>query len=537
MINLWRNSEVFDDSIPRIEMCINCWEIAMMKRIETLLKNCVMSKKAFCIVVTAFFAVCIIPLIWIGKFNVMSADDFAYGVDVHNTWMSTYSLWESIKEAGNVVTERYFSWQGTYSSIFFMALNPLIFNDSLRFVIPIVFIGLYSFSTIYFIFCLFQTLGIERKCESWGVFIIALIENIVFVLSIDSPVEGFFWYNGATHYMFMHALMLFFLGMFLSLNRIIGQGKIIKKILFLLLYIISAIIVGGGNYISALQCIEIVVILIVVQALIKKLSVWHVSGFLILCIGFLTSVLAPGNSIRQGSSNGMGAIKAILNSFVVAIKDIPEWTTPIFVVGMLLIIPILYNLSKKVAFDFKYPLLVIGLVFCLYSSLYAPCLYGVGNVDSGRMRNIIQTSFYLYFVVALFYLLGNFGRKVEKGDRTWKKDIKEVFSIVSRYKMQYLWLMIVVMGAIILFTGDKNYYSSVSAFRSIVIGEAREYYNQAVERQRIIEGDEMDIYFEPFSVKPHVLFYADYVTKDDANNWINRTAANYFGKNSIQLKE
>ena len=509
----------------------------MLKKIKTILKKSMVNKKTFYIVMIVFFAVCVIPLIWIGRYNVMSADDFAYGVEVHARWIATGSLWESIIEASRVVIDRYFSWQGTYSSVFFMALNPLIFNDGLGFVAPIMFIGLYSLSTFYFIRCCFRRLGVEKREDYLWVTIISIVEIIVFVLSIESPVEGFFWYNGATHYMFMHAFMLLFLGTFITLDILIEQDKKAVKVLGLLLYFISAVIVGGGNYISSLQCMELCIVLMMLQILAKRISFWHVSGLLVLGTGFLCSVFAPGNSVRQASSGGMGVVEAILNSFLLAIKDIKDWITPIFIIGMLLLIPILYELTKIAKFKFKYPILVIGLEFCLYASLYAPCLYGVGNVDSGRMRNIIQASFYLYVIVGMFYVLGNMRNNIERVDKIWKQDLKAVLGITCKYKVQYLWLAFVCMGIVLLFTGDKNYYSSVSAVRSIVIGEARDYYNQVMVRQDIIKSEDMDIYLDPISVKPHVLYYSDYVPKNDVNNWINRTAANYFGKNSIQLKE
>lgn len=509
----------------------------MLEKIKTILKEHMENEKTFYIVLVACLAVCVIPLIWIGRYNVMSADDFAYGVEVHTTWLSTGSLWESIIEAGRVVADRYFSWQGTYSSVFFMALNPLIFNNGLGFIAPILFIGLYSLSTFYFIRCCFSGLGVQRKEDYLWVTVIALVEVMVFVLCIESPVEGFFWYNGATHYMFMHAFMLLFLGTFITLDSLTWQDKKTVKVFRLLLYFISAVIVGGGNYISSLQCMELCIVLMLLQIIAKRISFWHVSGLMVLGAGFLCSVIAPGNSVRQASSSGMGVVEAVLNSFLLAIKDIKDWITPIFIIGMLLLIPILYELTKVAKFKFKYPILVIALEFCLYASLYAPCLYGVGNVDSGRMRNIIQASFYLYVIAAMFYVLGNLRTNIERTDRVWKQDLMAVLGITRKYKLKYLWLAFGCMVIVLLFTGDKNYYSSVSAARSIVIGEASDYYSQSMERQKIIEGEEMDIYLEPISVKPHVLYYSDYVPKDHANNWINRTAANYFGKNSIQLKE
>ena len=62
-----------------------------------------------------------VPLLFISKYNHMSADDYAYGSQTHEVWQETGSVVETIKTAGTTVIDYYGRWQGTFSSIFLMA--------------------------------------------------------------------------------------------------------------------------------------------------------------------------------------------------------------------------------------------------------------------------------------------------------------------------------------------------------------------------------------------------------------------------------
>ena len=44
-------------------------------------------------------AVSLLPLLLLGRYNVMCADDYDYGRAVHDTWLATGSVWQSIRTA------------------------------------------------------------------------------------------------------------------------------------------------------------------------------------------------------------------------------------------------------------------------------------------------------------------------------------------------------------------------------------------------------------------------------------------------------
>ena len=56
----------------------------------------------------------LLPLLWLGRYNVMCIDDYDYGRQVHDTWMETGSLGQSVMTAWRQNMEFYQDWQGTY---------------------------------------------------------------------------------------------------------------------------------------------------------------------------------------------------------------------------------------------------------------------------------------------------------------------------------------------------------------------------------------------------------------------------------------
>lgn len=69
-------------------------------------------------------AVSLLPLLLLGRYNVMCADDYDYGRAVHDTWLATGSVWQSIRTAWQQNMTFYRDWQGTYVSCFLMAGCP-----------------------------------------------------------------------------------------------------------------------------------------------------------------------------------------------------------------------------------------------------------------------------------------------------------------------------------------------------------------------------------------------------------------------------
>ena len=90
----------------------------------------------------------LIPTVYLGKYNFMKADDFSYGSTTHNVYLSTGSLWETVKEAVNVSKTTYETWQGTFSSVFLMSLQPGVFDYRLYKLVSAMMISMIVISSL-----------------------------------------------------------------------------------------------------------------------------------------------------------------------------------------------------------------------------------------------------------------------------------------------------------------------------------------------------------------------------------------------------
>ena len=154
-------------------------------------------------------------LFYIGRYAVMAADDYTYGLEPRQAWLATGSLLEVIKMAFGTIFESRAEWQGTYMSIFLMGLNPGVLNERLTVFISFI---------ILIPYCLGIALFFKELCKRFfsqdksSVITIVLCTIFVTVQTFYDPSEAIYWYNGAIHYMFMQSMLLLLFGVMLKLD-------------------------------------------------------------------------------------------------------------------------------------------------------------------------------------------------------------------------------------------------------------------------------------------------------------------------------
>jgi len=87
-------------------------------------------RKAFVLSCLPFFLISLLPVCRLAFYAHPAGDDYAYGVAAHLAWTDTHSLSAVLAAAVSNVKGYYTSWQGTYSSIFLMSLQPAIFQSA-----------------------------------------------------------------------------------------------------------------------------------------------------------------------------------------------------------------------------------------------------------------------------------------------------------------------------------------------------------------------------------------------------------------------
>ena len=97
-----------------------------------------------CFIMLTLFLISLLPVCRLAFYAHPAGDDYAYGVAAHLAWTDTHSLSAVLAAAVSNVKGYYTSWQGTYSSIFLMSLQPAIFSQRLYFLTTFLTVGLFS---------------------------------------------------------------------------------------------------------------------------------------------------------------------------------------------------------------------------------------------------------------------------------------------------------------------------------------------------------------------------------------------------------
>lgn len=483
-------------------------------------------KMAVCAAV--LFVLSVIPLLLLGRYNVMCIDDYNYGMRVHDTWTATGSLRQSIQTAVTQTKDFFVDWQGTYVSCFLMAVCPMNFRYEAAFIVPVIMIGMFSIST--FLFgrqILIKWLGSDGQRASFVMFLLLFM----FYQIMEAPFEGIYWYNGATHYVLMESLL------FLMLTLVSGilwaeekKGMIFRCIPAVLL----GIIVGGGNLVTALQAEIVLVFLLIFACVTKRKKAFYVLlPFLAFTTGFLCNILAPGNAARASLDTDVGysAVAAVVLSFYYAVVFMIGWTKAFAILLWLALLPVLWQIGKKSEKSFEHPVWVTAGAFCILSAMFTPTLYAVGMVGLSRVDNIIQMVYYLCLFFVTVYWFGWFSHRKETSSAGVAFG---VFLEKAGNRMTAACVLLVLLTWVL--TADKNTYTGISALRSLVNGDAAVYYEEAMERHRLyVDETVTDVVVKPFSVRPALFNFEDLTA--DEGNWLNLAVADYYHKNSVCIEK
>lgn len=481
-------------------------------------RNLISEKK---LATVSFILLCIsiMPLLVLGRYNVMSADDYSYGIGVHDTWIATGSLLQAVQSAIAHTKEFYYSWQGTYTSCFLMSMCPMHFGIKNVFLVPVIMIGMFSLSTYLLVRQILVRWFGGNKISS--IYIGCLLLFLYWQV-LDAPADGIYWYNGATHYVLMQSFLFL---MITAVSGIIWTECKRNKVIWCIMASVDGVIVGGGNLVTGLQA-QIILILLLLYSFQKKRknSVYVLIPLVCFTVGFLVNIVAPGNMVRSGtSSKGYSAVISIIASFYYTVIYIGRWTSIMVVLVWFSSVPIMWRAVQKSQRKFAYPVLVTLGVFCLIAAMFTPSLYAIGQVGQERINNIIQMVYYLgLFSVTTYWF----------GWLTHRKKSKVFSNLFEKYGNVLALGCMVIFISVWIFTADKNTYAGISALRSLVKGDAEVFYEEEMERYEMYtDEDRKDVVVKTHSVRPYVFDSRD--VSWDVNNWINVTMAHYYHKNSI----
>lgn len=490
------------------------------------MKSAKMESKISMLLIALFIAG-LIPIFLLGRYDYPSADDYGFSVYSHVAWMQSHSVIQVLKGAGETVIERWYGWQGTFSSIFVMALQPGIWG--MYSLVPWIMIGAMTCSTLFFFYVFFRKFIQVRPAIFFSISMIYLI--FALECMVDKT-QGFFWFNGAAHYMIPHSVALCLFSLFILMMT--EEKKTFRRMVSACFL---AAFTGGANYITALITLVLFVSAIALLLFMKQKQKCGLLllPFLIFLAAFLLNVLAPGNAVRQAEMTVRpGVIKSILLSFYYCVEYMVDtwfdWTYFLFVFALL---PFLWEAVKAFGKRFSYPvpLLVFAYSYGVLSAMFTPSLFAGGETGGGRIFNIMFLDFMILTILNIFYFMGWLYRKL---------GLAEQISSSCLEKADVKWYLLAVL-CFGIFVGamytkvNPDYFTSTSALYSLMTKEGRDYGIETAEREAMlkqtVESDTADIAIPRLTIHPYLLFWSD--IEEDAGDWTNKSMARYYGKDSI----
>jgi hypothetical protein len=474
----------------------------------------------------------------LGQYNYPTGDDLGYSAVVRQSLVGGGSVLDAFFLAITNSIQTYFSWQGCYAATFLTSMQPGIWGDSFYPLTTWILLGTFLLSQLYFFHWFFHTVCKQRV--SIGVFVWSIVACLQ-IYDMPYPNEAFYWYCGAMAYTFFNSIALIYLTMLgkllLDKQRKSTLGKL-KRILLIACSIFLGFFIGGGNFATGL-CICVLVFCLLAFCVWRKVGVRLVlPAIIVLWIGFLINIIAPGNAIRQSSipaEISVPALEAVWLSIRHMAFSIRVYcNVQVFILAACLA-PILWRGARKVNWDFRYPLLFVGLAFGVYASMLAPISYANGSYGPQRMSCIIWANFFYWLLFTEFYLIGWLAKKSER-IKLEKIISHPLISKIRRFPFMLPLFTLLCGITFVLSTMAIGYKNSTAyqAYRSWRIGDAVAYAREMDERLEVLEDDSVtDVYFHPIHNRPLLLFYCDIT--DDPQGYFNTSMAQYYGKESVNL--
>jgi hypothetical protein len=518
----------------------------------------------------------LIPLLIIGQYDYPSADDYTMGLGTRLIYEETGSILAVLQKVLHETLRYYRTWTGYFTSCLFTVVNPSTFGESWYVMTPVIILtGLHAGVIAFFYVLMEKVLGMDRYLRRC-ITVLVLFLMIQMMPEGGLRAEAFYWYSGAGNYTLTFSLGLLYLSCyFLEILEERGRRKL------LLPAAVLGFFAGGGNYLTALFCaiVSVMLCLWIAHSLCREETVFDSSeensdgkkgtegsacrkrkkfaaeavpkmlpaaGFL---MGFALNCLAPGNQVRGSVTTGYGAVKAILLSLYYTLSyPLNQWMN--WAVLMILVAAgIFYWIGScrkksepRVRFD--RPLTASVLAYGLVSAVVTPALYAQGNIGAGR----IQSTFWLHYVLVLlileWYLVGALHRMWSKSASNRESLVRSSFqrnaddgkngdgqTLMLRVMRAGIVLFLVFSGLTV--KGNPYFYTFTSAAEDLLNGSARTYGEENAQRQEQLTDDkEQDAVLQRYTAWPELLYYMD--ISEDSEDWVNQKLCEYYHKNSVR---
>jgi hypothetical protein len=471
-------------------------------------------------VMAAALVFLLVPLIRVAAYSVPWYDDYNYGRFAKMAMEDAPTFANALKGAWECIRISWYAWQGTYASILFMALMPGIWGEEYYCFGPI-FLILFLTVSVCVLAC--TLLRNVLKADWQHALGIAAVSAVMAVELIYTAQAGFYWYNGGVHYVGMHSFAMLMTAVAVN---IFCSDKRWKRMLEALLGVVLALLVAGGNFVTALQGLLVLLSIVGLGCLLRRHQTFAILPMFCAYVGgFWLNVTAPGNDKRAESyvGWGMSPVKAVLASFKEGFGHMWTFTGWMGVLLLVLMLPLVWNMVKKTDFSFRWPGVVSLWSLCLYATGFTPSLYSLGHAGLGRTLNAVKLTWQLLLICNTVYWCGWLCRCLERKGRTVKGQMS-----------RWWFYPLVAAAAFVIFSTETNRagsFSSYGAYYYIHTGEGYNFYQEYLERVALLRGDEDTVVLSPYHWRPWFLCMGD--LSADPEDDSNRALAVWYGKDEV----
>lgn len=510
-------------------------------------------------IIVTLFIMSLIPILCVGMYTHPTGDDYWYGKWVMKAWREQHSIFACIGAALSTIKEFYYTWQGTWYSIFLFCFNPEMFVEGGYKIVPVLAVGLLGGGFFLVMYqSMVKTLKLSKEVL-WVCFCVLLFQMLQYMPRTTS---GIYWFNGVMHYNANTFTAMVAIGMMILYLR---EGRKYAYILVL----ISMFLIGGGNYQAALMPLLFWGFLVLgsffhvekgtklkdrILYMIRAKRVWLLGICVLLELpGVAISGLAPGNSMRSdeldlGLKWALQSVYYSIDRGIYLVRDDFYAKHPAMLLFIVMLAVFLWlamwKIQDQVKFRFPVPALFILYMCGIYWAMYTPGIFSKSDV-SGGVPDTIQQIFLITSLANVIYVIGYVQRVLKEHVKEdtlkiawWGPGINNSSLDESTNKKTLAGnkdIIMLVATAGIIFAGILGYHQSTDKLCVDLVesGHAKVYDMVRKEQIRILEDETVR------DARIPELFGYDYYpichlqATTDPDYQLNYDISVYYGKDSV----
>lgn len=474
-------------------------------------------------------AISLLPLLYVVRFMHQNQDDYSYAALTHKEWISTHSILRVLHAAWKTMISFWYSWSGSYTDCFINSLHTGIFGDRYYWISPVIIIVCLGLGLYFLLRAILVDVFHTDKKHFWVLYSVLLSFCLNFM---PSPGQAFSWWTSGIYY-----VGFFSLECVLFANVIkISFSDCTPSALSIIGNCVAVFLLMGGNLLVILQTLVGLSLLIAVLFFTDRKKVLAILPIMMIGIaGFCLNVFSPGVNARKITdgittpSYMVAIIEALKGSLIYLFKNL---RLPFILINIGLL-PVYYGIAvKNESFEYRHPIIVLLLLFVLYSCMFAPAYYSLGNYGYGRLQNLYFLTIVILTPVFLTYLLA-----LLRDNTKINQFLIKLNELANKYFCAFATVLVVLFGVSISLLDYQEDIVFFNVMKIVTDGSASEYHKYMVNLDRVCcasKGE--DVVVEKLKAEPSLLTTAGYNLSEDPNAWFNTAVSSFYSLNSISVK-